>query len=123
MTMKLNEYPNALSEAAPSATANTELKILGLSKEIEIQTERLGFMDAEIEKVIAQDKDLKNEQQRKTRRLELQQQPDYLQTKSALKEAKQTRDSWNISLNLLRNQFSVAKLEMRMAIAKLESAA
>ena len=113
--MKLNEYPNAI--------ADTELKILGLSKEIEIQNERLSFMDAEIEMAIAADKTLKNEQQRKTRRLELQQEPDYLQTKSALKEAKQTRDSWNISLNLLRNQFSIAKLEMRMAIAKLESAA
>ena len=114
MTMKLDQYPQAI--------ADTELRIFHAVQEIEIQTERLSFLDAEIEKAIALDKTLKNEQQRKTRRLEFKQQPDYLQAKSALKEAKQTRDSWNISFNLLRNQFSVAKLEMRMAIAQLESA-
>ena len=113
--MKLNEYPQAI--------ADIELRIFHTTQDIEIQTERLSFLDGEIETAIAADKTLKNEQQRKTRRLELQQEPDYLEAKSALKEAKRTRDGWNIKLNLLRNQFSVAKLELRMAIAQLESAA
>ena len=73
--------------------------------------------------VIASNKELKNEQQRKTKRLELKQEPDYLQVKAALTEATEKRDREVIQLNLLRNQFSVAKLEARQAIANLESVA
>ncbi len=73
--------------------------------------------------VIAFNKELKNEQQRKTKRLELKQEPDYLQVKAALIEATEKRDKTVIQLNLLRNQFSVAKLEARQAIANLESVA
>ena len=60
---------------------------------------------------------------RKTKRLELKQEPDYLQVKAALIEATEKRDKAVIQLNLLRNQFSVAKLEARQAIANLESVA
>ena len=80
-------------------------------------------MDGEIELKIAFNKELKNEQQRKTKRLELKQEPDYLQVKAALTEATEKRDREVIQLNLLRNQFSVAKLEARQAIANLESVA
>ena len=72
---------------------------------------------------IALNKELKNEQLRKTKRLELKQEPDYLQVKAALTEATEKRDKEVIQLNLLRNQFSVAKLEARQAIANLESVA
>lgn len=113
--MRLNEYPQAI--------ALLEEKILVISREVEIQTELLSFMDGEIETVIASDSQLKNEQHRKAKRLELQQQPDYLAAKSCLKEAKEQQARLAIKLNLLRNQFSVMKLEYRMRIASLEAVA
>jgi hypothetical protein len=113
--MKINEYPQAI--------ARIEEKILVVSREVEIQTELLSFMDGEIETAIASDPQLKNEQQRKAKRLELQQQPDYLAAKSSLKEAKEQQARLAIMLNLLRNQFSAAKLEARLQIAQLEAVA
>ncbi len=108
----LNQFPLKIAEA--------ETLILSLERTVNIYKEQLSFMDAEIEISIASNKELKNEQQRKTKRLELKQQPDYLQVKVALTEANEKRDKEVIQLNLLRNQFSVAKLETRVAIANLE---
>jgi len=114
-TLQLKQFPNKIAKA--------ETKILNLESEIAIYKENLSFMDGEIELAIASNKELKNEQHRKTRRLELRQQPDYLQAKAALTEANEKRSKAQIDLNLLRNQFSVAKLETRVAIANLEAVA
>ena len=111
----LNQFPLKIAEA--------ETQILGLYRQVTIYKEQLSFMDGEIETAIALNKELKNEQQRKTKRLELKQEPDYLQAKAALTEATEKRDKAVIQLNLLRNQFSVAKLETRQAIANLEAVA
>jgi hypothetical protein len=62
--MKLNDYPQAI--------ALLEEKILVVNREIEIQSELLSFMDGEIETAIASDNALKNEQNRKAKRLEMQ---------------------------------------------------
>jgi hypothetical protein len=43
--------------------------------------------------------------------------------KANLKAAKENRDRLSIKLNLLRNEFSVMKLEYRMQIAQLEAVA
>ena len=107
----------------PTAIASVEEKLLKLALEIEIQTELLSFLDADIEKAIASDPQLKNDQARKAKRLELQQQPDYLEVKANLKEAKEDRDRTLIGFNQLRSEFSVLKLELRMQIASLEAAA
>ena len=48
--MRLNEYPQAI--------ALLEEKILVVSREVEIQTELLSFMDGEIETAIAFDSQL-----------------------------------------------------------------
>lgn len=111
----LKEYPSKIAEV--------ETKILNLDREVNIYKEQLSFIDADIEAAIASDKELKNEQHRKTRRLALKQEPDYLQVKAALIEATEKRDKEVIQLNLLRNQFSVVKLEIRQKIAQLEAAA
>ena len=111
----LNQFPLKIAEA--------ETQILGLDRQVSIYKEQLSFMDGEIETAIALNKELKNEQQRKTKRLELKQEPDYLQAKAALTEATEKRDREVIQLNLLRNQFSVAKLEARQAIANFEAVA
>ncbi len=115
MIEKLKQYPKAI--------ASVEEKLLRLNQEIEIQNQLISFLDADIEKAIANDKDLKNEQQRKTKRLELQQQPDYLEVRRKLTEIKEERDFNLIKLNQLRSEFSVMKLELRMQIANLEAAA
>ena len=112
--MQLKEYPQAIAKA--------ETKLMKLNQEIEIQSQLLSYLDAEIEKSIALDKDLKNEQQRKSKRLELQQSPDYLEIKTNLKEAKDNKDEQLITIKLLINQFSVAKLEAKSQIAGLELA-
>ena len=111
----LNQFPLKIAEA--------ETKVLNLDRQVTIYKEQLSFMDGEIETAIALNKELKNEQQRKTKRLELKQEPDYLQAKASLTEATEKRDREVIQLNLLRNQFSVAKLETRQAIANLEAVA
>jgi hypothetical protein len=113
--MKLNQYPKAIAEI--------ESKILAASREVEIQIERISFLDGEIEAEIAADLSLKNEQNRKAKRLELQQQPDYLEALAKLKEVKEQKERLTIELNQLRNEFSVAKLETRMTIAQLEATA
>lgn len=113
--LKLNQYPKAI--------ACLEESLLQASLDIEIYSEQLSFMDADIEAAIASDSSLKNEQMRKARRLEMQQDQDYLDIKSRLKDAKLQRDRHSIQLNLLKNEFSVAKLEARTAIASLEAVA
>jgi hypothetical protein len=113
--MKLSQYPKAI--------ASLEETLLQASLNVEIYGEHLSFMDAEIEIEIACDGDLKNDQMRKAKRLELQQQPDYLDAKTRLKDAKVQRERLSIELNQTRNEFSVAKLEARNAIANLEAVA
>ena len=111
----LNQFPLNISKV--------ETKILNLNCTVTIHKEQLSFMDAEIEIAIATSENLKNEQQRKAERIKLKQLPDYLQTKSTLAEVTEKRDKALIELNLLRNQFSVAKLEFRANIANLEAVA
>ena len=115
MIEKLKQYPKAI--------ASVEEKLLKLNQEIAIENQLISFLDAELEKAIANDKELKNEQQRKTKRLELQQQPDYLEVKRKLTQVKEERDRQLIQLNQLRSEFSVMKLEVRMQIANLEAVA
>ncbi len=115
MNAKLNQYPSAI--------ASLEESLLQANLEVEIQSERLAFFDGEIEAVIASDSALKNEQQRKAKRLEKQQEPDYLEAKAALKDALLRRERLSIQLNQMRNEFSVAKLEARMKVANLEAVA
>ena len=107
----------------PKTIATVEKRLLKLNREIEIQHQLIGFLDVDIEKEIADDEALKNDQQRKSKRLELQQQPDYLEVKRKLTELKEQRDLTLIRLNQLKNEFSVMKLELRMQIANLEVAA
>lgn len=110
--MELNDYPKAIYDH--------QLKLNGSRNQVEIQQERLAFLDGEIESAIALNPDLKNEQQRKAERLKLRQEPDYLQAQSALKAAKETLKVEEIYLTLLRNQFGVAKLFARRQIVELE---
>lgn len=111
--MKLTDYPQAI--------ATLQRQILDLEQRIIGMTESVKIFEAEIDKSIAFDSTLKNEAQRKSKKIEMQQQDgDYYQASRLLKESKEKRDSLAIDLEMLRNQFSVARLEKREAIAKME---
>lgn len=111
--MQLNEYPIAI--------AKLQRQLLNLDQAIISLGESLSILGVEIEKQIVSDASLTNDTKRKARRLELQQSDlDYCKASIALKEAQAKRDRLDIDLQLLRNQFSVLKLEERRSIAQLE---
>jgi hypothetical protein len=74
-------------------------------------------MTAEIDTTIAFDTELRNDAQRKARRLDLMSTAEYRKAVANLQMAQDERAEIDIDLNLLRNQFSVLKLEKREAIA------
>ena len=112
--MKLHQYPQKISQV--------QHNILELELQINIYSEQLSFMDCDIEAAIAGDKELRNEQQRKAKRLELKQEPDYLGAATSLKEFKQKYRAEQIKLEFLRGEFSVAKLEYRLRAAEMMAA-
>jgi len=114
--MKLADYPAAI--------AHLQRQILDLDQNLIGLAESVKVFEAEIEKAIAFDSSLKNDAQRKARRIEMQQTDgDYYQASRLLKEKKEQRELLAIELELLRNSFAIAKLERREAIAQLELAA
>jgi len=111
--MKLNEYPTAI--------AKLQRQILRLDQDLIVLQETLSFLGVEIEKTVIADATLTNDTKRKAMRLSLQQtDPDYSKAARELKTAQMERDRLDIDLLLLRNQFSVLKLEERRAIAAME---
>ena len=80
----------------------------------------LDLYKFEVEKAIADDGTLKNDTQRKAKRLELQNKPDYSQMITSILKAKDKINHLEIELNLSNNRFSVAKLRSRHEIANLE---
>jgi hypothetical protein len=110
--MQLSQYPRAIARA--------EEVVLNLQEQIAVVADQLACMDAGIEKAIARDESLKNEQQRKACRIEAQRSEDYVILQSELKDLKFQQGEKEIELTRLRNEFSVAKLEARLEIAQLE---
>lgn len=113
--MNLSEFPLAI--------ARIERQQLRLSKKIRTAQTHLDKLTGEIECKIAADPELKNDQQRKARRLELTTSGDYQTALTILNTYNDRQAALTINLNLLRNQFSVAKLEIRESIARDELAA
>jgi hypothetical protein len=114
--MKLSEYPEVI--------ARLQYQILDLDQLIISLAESVKIFEAEIDKQIAFDSNLKNDAQRKARRIELQQTDgDYYTASRQLLETKSKRDLLQIQLELVKNQFSVLKLEKREAIARAEAMA
>jgi hypothetical protein len=67
----------------------------------------LDLYKFEVEKAIADDATLKNDNQRKAKRLELQNKPDYSQMITSIVKAKDKINHLEIELNLSNNRFSV----------------
>ncbi|MGA7936069.1 MAG: hypothetical protein WCA35_21120 [Kovacikia sp.] len=114
-SLKLADYPEAI--------ALLQGQILRLDQELTRLNESLAVYAVEIEKQVLADASLSNDAKRKAARLNFQQlDPDYSGTAIKLKTTQVSRDSLQIELDLLRNQFQVEKLQLRYVIAQMESA-
>ena len=109
--MRLSEYPAAIAQAA-QAVNSSDQRIAQLRQDL---ARREGNADM----IVAFEENLKNENQRKARRFEiLQVDQDYQQLQDKLMRFTTEKSNKLADLERLRNQFSVAKLEVRWAIAE-----
>ena len=109
--MRLSEYPAAIAQAA-QAVNSSDYRIAQLRQD-------LARLEGKADLIVAFEESLKNENQRKARRFEiLQIDQDYQQRQNELLQLTTEKSNQLAALERLRNQFSVAKLEVRWAIAE-----
>jgi hypothetical protein len=107
--MKLIDYPTAI--------AQKQRELLRADQHVRRLQDVLNRLIAEVDTTIAFDVDLRNDAQRKAKRIELMKSAEYQRAFANLLMAQDNRAEIDIDLNLLRNQFSVLKLDKREAIA------
>jgi len=112
--MQLHEYPEAIAQLQ-----HAQLKQIQRVRDLK---NSLVEMDANIKYTVAFDLDLKNDRQRDAQISELKASPGYQSLTLELQEAQDKQSELNIELELLQNQFTVAKLEARERIAQMELA-
>ena len=111
MTMELNHYPGAIAQAAQ--------RVNELDSEIMAVQQLLYRVEGHADTRSAFDADLKNDTQRKARRFEvLLTDKEYQTATNTLMRLTAEKANALAHLEYLRNQFSVAKLETRRAIAQ-----
>ncbi|PSB29016.1 hypothetical protein C7B70_19335 [Chlorogloea sp. CCALA 695] len=111
MTMELNHYPGAIAQAAQ--------RVNELDSEIMAVQQLLDRVEGNADSRSAFDIDLKNDLQRKARRFEvLLTDREYQTATNTLMRLTAEKANALAHLEYLRNQFSVAKLETRRAIAQ-----
>ncbi|NJP11925.1 MAG: hypothetical protein HC866_22670 [Leptolyngbyaceae cyanobacterium RU_5_1] len=111
--MQLNEYPKAI--------ADLQTEILHIDQQLRSARESVAFCLNNIDRAIAFDQILKNDSQRKAKRTELMESDaDYIKASNELKRLEDLRGELDIDMQLLRNTFSLLKLERREAIASME---
>lgn len=110
--MKLNEFPQAI--------ASLERHILKITQTVRRAQAELDQLTAQIDSTIAHDADLKNDTQRKAKRTELMADELYQECLKELHYQQDNRSACEIELSLIRNQFTVAKLEIRELISLRE---
>ena len=111
--MNLTEFPQAIAHLQTEV-----LKAEQAVRHWQLQADRIV---GEIEHTIAFEKSLTNEAQRKAMRLELMQKTETQTAMETLQVAQDQKAERVIQLDLLRNQFSVAKLAERRHVAELEA--
>ncbi|MEH2236992.1 hypothetical protein [Nostoc sp.] len=109
--MQLSHYPAAIAQAAQRANE--------IDSQLMAVQHQVNRFEGNADRVAAFEMDLKNDAQRKARRFEVLLVNQEYQ-KSIDTQIRLTLDKANASAHLeyLRNQFSVAKLEARLAIAQ-----
>ena len=108
----------------PEAIAFYMRELLSIEDQITPIKDELTELESEFDATVAFDCELRNDTQRKARRSELQAKHCWYQELSAmLKNLTHQKQETLIHLELRRNQFTVAKLEARSAIALAEERA
>jgi hypothetical protein len=106
----------------PEAIADLRHRMLRLDEELIQQEETQSVFAVEIEKIVLSDETLTNEAKRKARRLDLQQiVPEYAGVSARIKELRLKRQTLEIELELLRNQFRAIQLLMEKQIAETQA--
>ncbi len=104
----------------PAAIAHKQRELLRTEQHVRRLQDVLNRLTAEIDTTIAFDTELRNDAQRKAKRLEMMKAADYRKAVVNLQIAQDQHAELEIDLNLLRNQFSVLKLELRESLASRE---
>lgn len=111
MTMQLSHYPAAIAQAAQ--------RVNEVDSQLMAVQQLIDRVEGNAERVAAFDQDLKNDSQRKARRFEvLLTNHEYQTALNTLIRLTGDKANALAHLEYLRNQFSVAKLETRNAIAQ-----
>jgi len=114
--MQLNEYPQAI--------AKLQHQLLDIERKLTCQREQVAVCLNVIDRAIAFNQELKNDNQRKAHRSELMETDgDYITDLIQMKKLEDIRGGLEIDLKLLANTFSILKLERREAIARMEATA
>jgi hypothetical protein len=109
--MRLSVYPDAIAKAAEAVNL--------LDRRIGEVRQDIVRLEGKADLVVAFEVGLKNEDQRKARRFQiLQDNPEYRLLQEALLQLTMERSNAIVQLERLRDQFSVAKLDARLAIAE-----
>ncbi|MEH2203547.1 MAG: hypothetical protein V7K53_05620 [Nostoc sp.] len=117
--MQLSHYPAALGEALAEGIAQAAQRANEIDSQLMAVQHQVNRFEGNADRTAAFEMDLKNDAQRKARRFEVllvnQEYQKAIDTQIRL-----TVDKANAIAHLeyLRNQFSVAKLEARLAIAQ-----
>ena len=111
MTMQLSHYPAAIAQAAE--------RVNEMDSQLMAVQHQINRFEGNADRVAAFDMDMKNDAQRKARRFEvLLTNQEYQKAMDALLRLSAEKANAIAHLEYLRNQFSVAKLEARLAIAQ-----
>ncbi len=109
--MQLNHYPAAIAQAAQ--------RVNEVDSQLMAVQQQINRFEGNSDRIAAFDMDLKNDAQRKARRFEvLLVNQEYQQAMDTLIRLNTEKANALAHLEYLRNQFSVAKLEARLAIAR-----
>ncbi|MER3434881.1 MAG: hypothetical protein C4288_16045 [Leptolyngbya sp. ERB_1_1] len=111
MKLRLDQYPTAIAQASQHVNE--------LEQNIAEIRYHIARLEGNADMVVAFETALKNDNQRKARRFEvLQVNSEYQRAIDALNRATTEKANAFAHLERLRNEFSVAKLEARLAIAQ-----
>jgi hypothetical protein len=109
--MKLSQYPAAIAQAAQAVNE--------IDSQIAAVSQHISRLEGNADRVAAFEQGLKNEDQRRARRFELLcVDREYQTAQNTLMRLISEKASAIAHLEYLRNEFSVAKLEAKMAIAQ-----
>lgn len=112
---RLAKLPNEIAKAAKEARL--------LSDQLLILKDSLAMIDAENAAAIVADGELKNDQARRAKKLELERDPDYVDLLTQIREMSRLIDLRTIEHQRLRDEFSATKLMAQLDISRFDLAA